>query len=236
MSRASIDVGDLPPDVRARLPQLGPNSPIAGEHQQGAHFDAAAAERSRRARTRQRAGAGFEQELEAVHRIYELEGRAKLHRLTPPMRKVGNQWIHAKGGAPCDFLGVARIAGVPRTVVFDAKSWTESRYTHEPEQLHQVRTLLDFAAVGAIAFLLLRDATLGLAYLVHERRTLAELALGHSILLCEPKRTGTKRVKGDRAAWTHHYPVVEEPSELLLSQSTPRWDWLGALSSLQEPR
>ena len=227
-----IPFDDLPPEAKAKVPKLGPNSPLAGE-------SGKAIERARRGSRRAKAGSGFEAELEAVHRIYEMRGKAKLTQVYPPTLKVrtarGWELQYRPGGAPCDFFGAALIGGVSRPVIFDAKSCERTTYAHEPEQVHQLRMLLAYQKVGAEAFLLIRDAKLRVCYIVRDPAVLRDLALGGGITLRAARYLGEgsgRRTANDRDLFDHFYPAIFEPGELLVSQSTPRWDWLKLLETL----
>ena len=228
---------DLAPDVQAKVLEQtrgvrpGPGSPyLSGELHA---FDAKAAERSQKGRTRQRAGRGFEDELNAVHEIYRDRGLAKLQRVEAPAQwsEKLSGWTKKPGGGPCDYIGAAKVGRSVPCVIFDAKSWDRAKYGHEPQALHQLKTLLEFQKIGAIGFLLVRDRTLRICYLIHDTQSLTTLWRGLSVVLRSAPRQGKKKL--DAGDYTHEYPFVREPSELLVSQSTPRWDWRALLEELE---
>lgn len=223
--RAEISIDELPLEARAKLPELGPNSPLRREVDESI-------ERSQRGRRRQRAGAGFEAELEAVHQLYALKGQARVIRLKAPARWDAKlkHFVLDAGGGPCDFRGTLANG---QSVTFDAKSWEPATYTHEPKQLHQLQELLDEDRMRAIAFLLVRVPSMHLAYLIRDRVMLSLLRSGKSIELRSAVWAGKgsgRRQANDPDAFTHHFPVLREPTELLISQSVPRWDWLSIVA------
>lgn len=235
-SRRALPIDELPPEVRARVtsasakqdPEPSPGRRVVDEQ----------VERSLRGRRRQRAGAGFEAELEGVHQLYQLQHRARVIRIKP--QSVWNrrlkQWVLAGGGGPCDFRGTLGGRWNGRAVVFDAKSWEHAVYAHDVEQRHQLQELLDEQATGAIAFLLIRCAAMGIAYVVHDRPSLELMSRARAIELRTAVYAGAgsgRRKANDPDGFTHHFPTLRAPSELLVSQSVPRWDWLSLLDRLE---
>jgi penicillin-binding protein-related factor A (putative recombinase) len=210
---------------------LGPGSPLRQD-----------LEASRRGSTRTRAGKSFEDELDRVHALYERQGIAKLEHVPIPTvpthakDRYGRVLrIASASEAACDYLGIATLDGRDRTVVFDAKSFDAATYTHEPKQRYQLAKLLEYKALGAEAFLLLRATTLGVCYLVRDEASLRLLHAGGAITLREAVFGGEgsgRRKRGDASKFRHHYPTLSAPAELLVREDVVRWNWLSVLRTL----
>jgi len=219
---AAIAMADLAPDVRARVEQrlAGQRQARPPEIEVGMHAPLRAGRHASAASRRKRSGTGFEAELHATHVLYRRRGLALIRQHHP--RVVGRQgeMRYAPGGAPCDFGGAALIAGLLRPVLFDAKGIGHgAQYAHDPDQYHQLDELLDHQALGGVAFLLLRDAERGIAYLVDVLDDLTALRRGESIRL----RTIVGR--GSRAAVYHQYRIVVQDA------ASRTWDWRTILES-----
>lgn len=233
-----IPLGDLPPQAQEAAKrqlsiELGPNSPLRRE------VDAELT-KSRNASTRSRSGAYFQQELVRVHAWYVDQQRALIRQHHPAtagapavvdrrghMVRPGTMHFRA-GGAPCDFGGIARVAGKVRGILFDAKVVTGvATYAHQEDQYHQLEELQLQQVFKGIGFLLLADQDLGIAYVVQE---LAPLLARESIVLRETPRLGAKRVTVDQM--THHYPLVRRPPDFSPVAHYARWDWLATLEAL----
>lgn len=231
MTSRGVPIGELSPETRRRVrdhqkgrrpPKLGPNSPllpgIVNEQ----------LERSIKARQRVRAGQWFEKELECDHDVYRAQGLAVINRRVPPMVKVRGEWKHAKGKAPVDFSGSVRGLG---HVTFDAKSWEQATYKHEPEQYHQLEELRDVQLLSepgspTIAFLLIACRPLGVCYLVEDFEPLLRR---EPITLRTARRGRTRAEMGTAAGFDHHYPYVTRNPDLLIAQDGLIWDWLRLL-------
>lgn len=233
-----IPLGELPPQAqekaRAQLSiELGPNSPLRRE------VDAELA-KSRNAATRSRSGAYFQQELARVHAWYQDTRRAQIRQHHPATAGVpavvdkrghvvrpGTMHFRA-GGAPCDFGGIARVAGKVRGILFDAKVITgTATYAHLGDQYHQLEELALHQFFKGIGFLLLADQELGIAYLVQD---LTPLLAHQPITLRDTPRKGRARIGVDEM--THHYPLVRRPPDFSPVSHYARWDWLATLEAL----
>ena len=230
MSRP-IDYDDLPPDVRARVPKgikVGEQSPLL------------AARGAQAARKRQRVGKSLEQELELVHQLYELRGRARIRKQHPATfiqgeDKRGPVLRFAKGGAAVDYAGSAYVDGESRTIAFDLKSETDATYVHDPKQIHQLTELLARRDFDELAFLLIICAPMKVGYLVTDPAALRALEHGQELLLRRPRFAGVgsgRRVANDPRAFDHLVPHFLAPQELLVSPDVVRWDWLNRLETL----
>lgn len=226
MSRA-VALADLAPDAQERVRRhagiaLGPDSPLLPG------LVNTRIENAIKSRRRARAGQWFEHELETDAAFLRERGVAVLHRRVPPMVKSKVGWVHAARG-PCDFSGVVRGVG---SVVFDAKSFGEAKYEHEPTQYHQLEELRDVQAMNSPdcptrAFLLIACRPLDVAYLVED---LSDLLAHRSIVLRTVKPKRTRAMMGTVQGFDHHYPLVPRASgRLLVAQDRIVWDWIGAL-------
>ena len=131
-------------------------------------------------------------------------------------------------GAPCDFGGIAAVAGKVRGVLFDAKVITGvATYAHLEKQYHQLEELRDQQRLKGIAFLLLADQELGIAYLVEE---LAPLLAREPIVLRDTPKLGSKKVSLE--AMIHRYPFVRRPPDFSPRAHYAQWDWLTTLEEL----
>jgi penicillin-binding protein-related factor A (putative recombinase) len=233
-SAHEIPFDELPENVKRELRKTGnvPSSLGAGSPLLPARtFDEKKAQHSRAASKRVRSGKTLERELELVHYSYELSRRAKISKFDPPTvwKKGPKGWeLRQKpGGGPCDFFGtVAYRRG--RACVFDAKKLKEgtAAYTYPEEQRHQLKTLREHHDVGALAFLLLADQDVGVAYLVADPEAWATLAAGKSIELRRIRQGVTRAQFGTPERFEHLWPTIERPRDLLTMQLTPTWDWL----------
>jgi hypothetical protein len=233
MTTRGIPAGELPLEVRAKLPELGPDSPLRRDVDDQV-------ERSQRGRRRQRAGAGFEAELQAVHELYWRQRRARLRRGTPEMVRIATHdrgfplFTPRKGGTTPDFLGAVKVRGASLPAELEVKSWDRVTYAHDPKRYGQLRSLLECREMGGLGLLLIRAAELHLVYVVSDRGALQHLAAGAEVKLRDPifgGRGSGRRQANDPDAFTHHFPVIREPTDLLISQSVPRWDWLSLLEA-----
>lgn len=226
-----IDWEDLPPSVRARVPQgikVGENSPLLA----GAKAEARRQQHAR--------GDSLEAELTIVHQLYELQGRATIAQAHPPTfvqgkDKRGPILRYARGGAAVDFYGTARVLEKSRSVYFDAKSCERAAYAHEPRQYHQLQELLKRRKFGALTFLLIIDRPLGVGYLIAGEAELEQLLTGKELTLREPIYHGEgsgRREKGDRLNHRYLLPHFFAPEALLTREDQIRWDWLSQLETL----
>jgi len=232
MTRA-VALADLAPDAQERVRRhagiaLGPDSPLLPG------LVNVKLENAIKSRRRARAGQWFERELEAVHAIYRAQGRAVLHRRVPPMVKLRGEWRHA-GAGPCDFSGTVKGLG---SVVFDAKSWSDATYHHEPKQYHQLEELRDVQALATSesptrAFLLIACQPLSLAYLVED---LTDLLAHRPITLRTVKPQRTRAEFGTAQGFLHRYPTLTRAEgRILIAQDRVVWDWIPRLADTARP-
>ena len=234
MTRA-VALADLAPDAQERVRRhagiaLGPDSPLLPG------LVNVKLENAIKSRRRTRAGQWFERELEQGHAIYRAQGRAVLHRRVAPMVKSKIGWVHASGKAPCDFSGTVKGLG---SVVYDAKSWSDATYHHEPKQYHQLEELRDVQALSTSesptrAFLLIACQPLSLAYLVED---LSELLAHRPITLRTVKPQRTRAEFGTAQGFLHHYPTITRAEgRILIAQDRVVWDWIPRLADMAQPR
>lgn len=149
------------------------------------------------------AGRRFEESLERTHAMYRAGKVGKIVPHYPRTIRTPKGLTWAKGGAPMDFSGVVKPGGrrtclrdeLPHAVAFDAKVLREGRasYTHDAEQMHQLRELLDFNESGGLGFLLIQERERNCAIAVHGSNVLTHL-------LTRPKVPVVLR-EGDRFDW-----------------------------------
>jgi hypothetical protein len=233
--RREISLSELPPDAQERVVQkhrgvaLGPGSPLRRPET----FDEKKAARSQAARKRGRVGKGLEDELEIVHGIYLLQRRAKIERIRPntvwKRGEKGWELRLAPGGAPMDFMGTTRSFG---STILDAKVCENATYTHQAEQYHQLDRLREHHDMGAMAFLLVASQQLGVAYIIGDPQAWTWLRQGKGIMLRGVKEDRARSTAGTPEGFTHEWPYITRPRDLLVMQSTPQWDWLSLLEQL----
>jgi penicillin-binding protein-related factor A (putative recombinase) len=175
--------------------------------------------------------ASFQRELARTHAWYLERGVALIRQHHPATHGVpavvdrGGKVIRPgtlhfeAAAAPCDFGGIAAVAGKVRGILFDAKVITgTATYAHAEAQYHQLEELRDQQRLKGIGFLLLADQELGIAYLVQE---LAPLLARESIVLRDTPKLGSKKVALE--AMAHRYPCVRSaPTGLLRLTPFPR--------------
>ena len=233
-STRGIPLAQTPEAARQQLKiELGPNSPMRRD------VDAELA-KSRSSSNRTKSGGAFQRELVRTHAWYLKRGVALIRQHHPAVHGVpaivdraghvirpGTLHFEA-AGAPCDFGGIAAVAGKVRGVLFDAKVITGvATYAHLEKQYHQLEELQHQQRLHGIAFLLLADQELGIAYLVEE---LAPLLARETITLRDTPRLGSKKVALE--AMAHRYPFVRRPPDFSPVSSYARWDWLSLMEEL----
>ena len=98
----------------------------------------------------------FEEAVEVICRVYEMNGLAKIEKTPEPMKilkyldKGRFEAVFEKDAQP-DFKGVVKGG---RTVVFDAKHTDSDRIKYHVLSDHQRETLIKYSELGAIAFIL----------------------------------------------------------------------------------
>ena len=101
-------------------------------------------------------GHGFERSLDDLHIHYRSARRAWVEKVPSPYRVLkvlgGGRFTGAfEGEGPPDYTGI--VAG--RTVVFDAKQTSDTRWGFDHLAIHQAGALEEVASYGGFAFVLL---------------------------------------------------------------------------------
>lgn len=180
---------------------------------------------------RQAAGAWHEANLEAALPYYRRRQLADAERHHVPTRVVRRRQGAAQeavrmpsGVATVDFTGAVNVLGLAgdrrwrlQPVAFDVKGVQgQVTYRHKPEQMHQIVRLLELAAGGWWAFLLLVDEPSDTAWILHTEADLMALRMGRPVTFCS-RRAGVP-VK-------HYAPHVMRDTRLGHPDAVPWFDW-----------
>lgn len=169
--------------------------------------------------TRQRGGAvarvagqTFEEELRGAGAWYAGQRRGVLFKTNPMVAGFSQGFVKIVGKGPPDLLGV--IDGMP--VCADAKTTHGgASYQHPPKTRHQLQSMLDFAAGGGVAGVLVQCRVLHVVWFLANPADLRTLAEGGRVSLRTAKGHG----------FVHHHPfVVEPPLADVVRGLTPTWD------------
>ena len=99
-------------------------------------------------------GMGFEEQLKWQHAVYEKRGIAKMDKqYVPSLLVKDGKWAKVIGKSTVDFSGELRGG---RHVAFDAKDCAGRRIDLDRLQTHQLQHLEGIAALGGLAFVLVR--------------------------------------------------------------------------------
>ncbi len=93
-------------------------------------------------------GKGFEDLLSYVHKIYSRSGRARIDKITVPVRKIGGKMFHS-AKSTVDFTGV--IDG-GRFIAFDAKQTKNDRLPMSMLKQHQIDYLREINRRKGLGF------------------------------------------------------------------------------------
>ena len=101
-------------------------------------------------------GKNFENSVDAICQIYEMNGLARIEKTPEPMKVLKYldqgrfEAVFEKDAQP-DFKGTIKGG---RTVVFDAKFTESDRVRYQVLSDHQRETLIKYSELGAMAFIL----------------------------------------------------------------------------------